>query len=124
MHKIGDRIKIGSGFRSHQLTELSTQGSPGFDLANDEVGFIRQAWPGKNATWAIEFDAHRGALLAFSECYLTIIEEATTVVATKVEEEVATRPCTCDIVALMRAGCMCGHVKRYVPVNLFGGKTK
>lgn len=119
--KVGDRIKIGSGFKSHQLTELSTQCSPSFNLDNDEVGIIRQAWPGKNATWAIEFDAHQGALLAFSECYLTVIEEA---VVVKVKEELLSRPCTCDIVALMRAGCMCGHVKRYVPVNLFGGKTK
>lgn len=118
MIKIGDRIKINKDFLKGATRVDGSQcptpvlmGMEGVIVgANTSYPYLA-VYP---KCWAIQLDKLPNETLAFDQSFFGLIgpiAEAKLAIA-KFERPAV---CSCSLAVIMGQGCVCGHIKRYVP---------
>jgi len=102
----GDRVVIDYSWPSTKITTI--QGiNPPFDLNKGDKGTVVTDEGG--SVYNIEFDKGPGHLIRVAKHWLLSIPKDAT---PKME---ASKQCSCSLMTIMAQGCVCGHIKRYVP---------
>lgn len=118
--KAGDRVKSSKDWMSTQIQALGG-GWVTYDLyAGDEGMIYAEDSPG-SGVWVIVFDKAPSEFAVVSEQWLipsvfsldAIFDPAPPI-----------SMCTCSLTVIMRDGCTCGHIKRYVPPHLRDKEAK
>jgi hypothetical protein len=108
----GDRVTVDKYWTPQQIQILGSNGHATFGLSPGDVGTaVAETTPG---VWVILFD--KGPTESVLVADIWLIPPAALVEATPAEIKAdEPKPCTCSVNTLMAQGCICGHIKRYVP---------
>lgn len=116
--KPGDRIKSTKDWLSSQIQ------APGgafvtFDLYRGDEGLIHAEDTPGSGIWVVVFDKAPTEYALVSEMWLEPASPSEVPIdPLQAIFEPTVQDCTCSLTVIMRDGCMCGHIKRYIPPHL------
>ncbi len=111
----GQRVMSKSHWMPNQIMTRAGQQAP-YGLAHGDLGTLVEETNAGSCVWLVVFDKDKSVEVIVSELFLEFVAEPT--VSVKVEPQSTTKTCYCDTPSLMKIGCMCGAVNRYVEPHL------
>jgi hypothetical protein len=111
---IGDRVTVDKVWTPTQIQIHGSTGHATFGLNPGDVGTaILEVTPG---VWVILFDKGPTEQAIVADVWL-----APAPIELVIDLEIpGPKPCVCIVATLMAQGCVCGHIKRYVPPHKRG----
>lgn len=110
--KIGDRVTVTRAWAPQQIQVYGNpNGHASFGLNPGDVGSaVIESSPG---IWIIIFDKAITESVLVADLWLAPAPPESIVIDLEISDE--PKPCVCTVATLMAQGCICGHIKRYVP---------
>src|SRR5882672_4436365 len=112
--KPGDKVKSTKDWVSTQIQAFGG-GFVTYDLYAGDEGLIYAEESPHSGIWVVVFDKGPTEFAIVSEQWLAPSTFSLDAIFDPAPPASTPQECTCSLTAIMRDGCVCGHIKRYVP---------